>query len=318
MPAVVFISCGQGEPREREAAQEVARWLSSKGFEPYIAVNIQTLLDLNSEVISSLKKSDYFLFINFRRERLPNGKYRGSLFANQELAIAYSLGFENPILINQKEALREGIFGFIVSNSPEFEDYGDLVSVVSSAVENSSWTPDFSRNLTVAGIRWGLDVWYDDHSTTDLPTGRRFQRHCLADIRNSRIDHAAINTTVRLCGYTDRSSGKWYPSPDRTNLKAAGRYGYTHTIWQQSTEAFDLFALPLNESAILLLNSEHDFRKRLTIIDHPGEFELEYEILAQAFQPVKFRVLVELGSHADSTNAILDNGQKLLGINRPH
>jgi hypothetical protein len=45
-----------------------------------------------------LETSDYFLFIDFKRERIrcPN-IFRGSLFTNQELAIASFLGLESIV-----------------------------------------------------------------------------------------------------------------------------------------------------------------------------------------------------------------------------
>jgi len=71
-------------------------------FDCYIALNEQTVLGLRENIFAQLTKSEYFLFIDFRREQLiysdgspplaPSGststRYRGSLFTHQELGIA--------------------------------------------------------------------------------------------------------------------------------------------------------------------------------------------------------------------------------------
>jgi|ERR1700719_3796241 hypothetical protein len=89
--AKVFISCGQSTTEERKAARDVKAWFVTKEFLPYVAIEVNNIPDLNRLIIEELKSSDYFVFINFAREVfLSDGKLirRGSLYANQELAIA--------------------------------------------------------------------------------------------------------------------------------------------------------------------------------------------------------------------------------------
>ena len=88
----VFLSCGQRR-EEKEIAGKIAELLENRGFDVYIAIDVQTILEINSGIICELKNSDCYLFVNFRRDPIPNG-HQGSLFSNQELAIAFSLGFE--------------------------------------------------------------------------------------------------------------------------------------------------------------------------------------------------------------------------------
>src|SRR5689334_10627574 len=101
MPGRVFISCGQANNSERHVAGNVRQWFESKGFTPYVAINTQSLADVNSGIIDELKRADFYVFIDFRRDELANrpandfGVFRGSLFTNQELAIAYFLQFEH-------------------------------------------------------------------------------------------------------------------------------------------------------------------------------------------------------------------------------
>ena len=60
-------------------------------YDLYISVNEQSLSGMTEDIFDNLKKAEYFLFIDFKREKLVRSAYRGSLFTNQELAIAKML-----------------------------------------------------------------------------------------------------------------------------------------------------------------------------------------------------------------------------------
>jgi hypothetical protein len=102
MRSRVFVSCGQ-RPEEKEVASKVGQLLRERGFDVYVAIDVQTILEINADIIRELKGSDCYLFVNFRREKIGETfakrtgekveEYRGSLFSNQELAIAYAFGF---------------------------------------------------------------------------------------------------------------------------------------------------------------------------------------------------------------------------------
>jgi len=161
-------------------------------------------------------------------------------------------------------------------------------------------------------LRCGGDVYYNDYSTQDLPTGKRLQRHCLGYVENRRHDIGAVYTVVRLIGYTDCASGQRHTSPDQSNLKASGRIGYEHTIWPQSEAVFDLFALHLENPGKLFLNSEHDFRNRSPILDKPGDYTLHYEVFSQGFPVLPFTLSVRLTENPDLTEVLLDDRERLV------
>lgn len=103
--ARIFISCGQMKDTEEEKiAYQLKDRLYSEEYEPYVAIKEQTTKGLKENIFSMLEKSEYILFIDFKREQLySSGKkiYRGSLFSNQELAIAAYL--EISIIAFQEE-----------------------------------------------------------------------------------------------------------------------------------------------------------------------------------------------------------------------
>lgn len=297
MPARVFISCGQASPEERLVAQNVSAWLSSQGFRPYVAVNVQTIPDLNSGIIGSLRDSDYYLFIDFPREPLnATGEYRGSLYTHQELAAAYILNLSPMILISHERVKNEGIKKFIVSNSPAFKTADEVPHLVQEAVSAAGWTPAFSRHMSVT-LRLENPCRYFDHTTG--PQGRQ-TRVLHGDVRNHRNDLPAKDTICRLAAITDAAGQR--QSPDTNLLKASGRNGYEHTIWPNSTCPFDLLRLDLSSPPHIYLHSSLDFVPRSPIVTSTGTVIFHYELLSEGFPLLPFSVeIVNTGNHLTTT-----------------
>jgi hypothetical protein len=231
MKSRVFVSCGQ-RPREQDVARALCIVLDRRGFEAYLAINAQTILEINSGIIGELKNSDCYLFVNFCREPI-NQEHRGSLFSHQELAIAYALGFERILVVNQRGVLSEGMLHYIGINTECFEGFDDCCAVVERALDRSGWTPDYSRRLTADGLRFSNEL---------ITYGNLAGRFLYLDIKNGRPDIAALEATARLSEYGP--SGKPLgSSPIRSPLKATARPGFSHTIFPRSHEAFDLLCV---------------------------------------------------------------------------
>lgn len=86
LKARVFISCGQrkGSPEEK-IALEIYEKLRALGYDPWLAIEEQTLKGLKENIFPHLDSSEYFLFIDFKREKIVPGNIRstgrrGSLF----------------------------------------------------------------------------------------------------------------------------------------------------------------------------------------------------------------------------------------------
>jgi len=295
MPGRIFISCGQDTDPERLAAREAASWLKSEGFDPYVAINVQSIPDLNKGIIDELKRSDFFLFINFRREMLGGGSadpvFRGSLYTNQELAIAYALGFHEMIFLNQRFTERRGMFGTIVSNSPEFDRYTELLPALQNAVRDADWRPTFSRNLVPASVRWSDPVQYADHTVwLGHNDNRKTTKTLILSLANQRHDRGAIATTMRLKSVTD-STGREIPLDDTTSLKVTGHMqGYSQIVWPESSGEFDLLALDLTLPEHLFLLSIRDLSPRRPVISAKGDYRVVFQAFAEGFPIVDILV----------------------------
>lgn len=228
----IFLSCGQ-RPGEKAVALKLGKLLENRGFDVYIAIDVQTILEINAGIIHELKDSDYYLFVNFVREPVDGG-HRGSLFSNQELAIAYALGFERILVINQDGIRPEGMLAYIGVNSETFHDFGDCCDVVERALDRSRWTNDYSRRLRAGTLRFSDEM---------IAYGGLAGRFLYLDIRNNRPDIAALEATAKLTELSCAAPPAWQRSRIRSPLKATGRPGFSHTIFPRSHEAFDLLCV---------------------------------------------------------------------------
>src|ERR1700733_11674436 len=153
--ARVFISCGQAKGSdELYTAQKIAERLKEIGFDPYIAVEEQTLLGLTENIFPRLRDYEYFVFVDFKREELrstrragPPKLHRGSLFAHQELAIAAYLKL--PVLAFQENGVKtdDGVLRFLQANATPFTDRNLLPNVIADEVQRRKWNPHLRNEL---------------------------------------------------------------------------------------------------------------------------------------------------------------------------
>ena len=149
LSARVFISCGQ-RPDELTIAEEVASELINRNFEPYIARKQQTLRGIKENIFSKLAESEYFIFIDFRRERLsiPGEVFRGSLFSHQELAIATFLE-DAEVLAFQEMGVnpQDGILRYIQANCIPFSDRKELPDLVAKNIDDRGWISTWRNEI---------------------------------------------------------------------------------------------------------------------------------------------------------------------------
>jgi hypothetical protein len=299
MRAKVFISCGQRDA-ERDTARLVAQWLSKQGFEPYVAIEAQGIQDVNSGIIRELRRSDYYIFIDFRRERLPNDQskpvYRGSLFSHQELAIVCGLQFEHTIFFRQSAVQLEGLAKYMASNATVFNRPNEVPALVAEAVQRREWNPRYSRNLVVDKLHFPPKPW----SYADM-SGRFLH----VDIQNRRRDTGAGETVARLAAIT-LGSGTRKPSPNPSPLKVTGQWmAYKQTIWPRSHGAFDLLCVHAKVGYRVYLNSALDVAPRPILLEQRGEHFLEYEVFARGFDVRRFGVKLRLTAKCEEAEAEL-------------
>jgi len=104
----VFISCGQNKATDEvDVARLIRQRLQELGFDPYVAVEEQSLRGLTENICSQLENSECFIFVDFKREQLAECQqtdYRGSVFSHQELALASLL--QIPVAAFQENGVK--------------------------------------------------------------------------------------------------------------------------------------------------------------------------------------------------------------------
>lgn len=304
MPGKIFISCGQANDEEKQVAAQVRSWLINQGFQPYVAIETQSIQDVNSAIIGNLKSSDYYILIDFAREQIRTSKngipiFRGSLFTNQELAIAYLLEFQEVLYLQEVNVNLEGIGKYLLSNAIIFKSKADVPSIIKNAIIQRDWLPSYSRHLAVGAPNYAGEWQYTDHAGT-------YQHHIWhLSISNLRYDIAAFDTVVRVNEIVD-SNGNVVQSQDRNFLKWAGKIrAYSATILPRDECKFDLLALDQTNNSLALLHSELDRPPRQPILTSPGSYILRYQVFSKGFPLLEFDVQLTLTGNLNTTQVVI-------------
>lgn len=144
--ARVFISCGLRTGKEKRIGNAVEKFFKQKGFETYLAEKVHSPEGLTENIFRFMRSSEYFVFIDFKRNLINSDTYRGSLFVNQELAIATFLQIPG-LGFTEKGVKREGILDYQIWNAFDFEDGKEILSRIES--ETDSWDPNSINELSI-------------------------------------------------------------------------------------------------------------------------------------------------------------------------
>ncbi len=277
--------------------------MALQGFVVFLAFKTQRMEDVDDTIIKNLESSDYFVFIDFKREKItdpPNEEFRGSLFTNQELALAHYLKFEEAIFIQQKGVRLEGMTKYFLSNPELFDNLQEVTKKVNALVEQRKWRPTYSRQLFVKELRKEERlIGYRDHA------GEYRQYVWFAHIENKRSRTRAENTRARLINVTD-PSGK-SACPDRGLLKWAGQFGYERLIMPNEDEPFDAFAIDFKNHLYVYLHSAADVPREPIIKGATGIYKLKYHVIAFNYPTLEFEIQLNLTGDVNTTTAELIN-----------
>lgn len=287
MSGKVFISCGQRPGTERNTAEKIAEILR-KEFQlvPYLAFKIQGMEDIMT-ITRELRSSDYYLFIDFKRERKDESELSCSLFTHQELALAHHLGFQEVIALQQKEAPFEGFIKYVLSNPEHFTDQEDLLRKIRQLVKKREWNPSYSRNLVISDVGFTPPLSYTDHA------GSAIQRVYQVKVENRRPDVASVGTICIVDYIVNKSNGEKIIPFDRSYIKWAGQHGYERTILPNDHGIIDAFAIQTDRPG-LFLHSLRDTPRDPIVPAVNGGYELFYKVFSQGFPLVEFSIKVNI------------------------
>jgi hypothetical protein len=290
--ARVFISCGQSkETDEAQVAREIAARLEKLGFDPYIEVAEQTLRGLKENVFEQLRNSEYFLFVDFKREQLAGSQFhRGSLFSHQELAIASLLDIEVAAFQEQGVKPTDGLMQFMQTNALPFIDKNLLPNAVADIVHQRGWNPSWRNELVLEAPQFVDNVAAYD-SARPIGMGKCFH----VNVRNRHREKLALNCCVYLESAIKRPDTN---IPLKTiEFKWAGTKLPSVGIAAGTTRLFDAFFILHAQPNNVLFQVHTDSTEYIPRMPQDvGEYELSYLVTAENFPPARGRFILDLRS----------------------
>jgi hypothetical protein len=296
--ARVFISCGQNKSSDEPAlALEISTRLTALGFDPYVAVGEQSLRGLKENIFEQLDRSEYFVFIDFKRERM-NGtdQHRGSLFSHQELAVASYLNIDVLAFREQGVKPNDGILGFIQGNAIPFHEREKLPELVarhvSERMRDGSWNPRW-RNELVLERKQGqfLDV---ANSTGYM------HRYFQVGVRNRHHRRTAMNCYAYLEKVILLDTGAEVPLKI-FELKWEGYMQPNAHVRASAVRSFDAFCIRHDVPSELKFYGPCDASYLFPRIGEPGRYQLTYSVVADNFPPARRLFVLSLNSSLAST-----------------
>jgi hypothetical protein len=289
--ARVFISCGQRkDTKEADIAQEIKDALNKKGFNPYVAIQEQTLDGLKENIFARLSESEYLLFIDFPREQMiGKTECRGSLFSHQELAIASYLQLE-VIAFQQSNTALEGMMATMQLNPIPFTDLAKLPAMVLEEVEKRGWRSDWQNVLQVE--RESLEF---QDARVSFRNQQKMARFFHLTVKNRHRSKIAKNCTAYI-----ESSTKLPENVTATlgtvELKWAGYTMPTAAIMPLSERELDAFFIIHDEPNILYFNCFSDSSYYGMPLLGYGDYILTYVVISENFPIARAAVKATIGN----------------------
>jgi len=304
--ARVFISCGQRKDSDEvQIARTVADRLRKLGFEPWIAAEEQTLDGVKEHIFKTLADSEYLIFVDFKREKLPRSRWtpgnhtlhRGSLFSHQELAVASYLGVD--VLAFQESGIKlEGLLSFVGAEATSFKNRRNLPDKIAKEVRRRikavRWSPHWRNEIVLERE----PAQHADVETKDRGVFRRFF-HII--VRNHHRDRAATNCYVYLENAINLDTS--YEIPLRTfELKWEGYRLFYVNIPPAGHRRFDAFCIPHHSPTKLDFSSMFsDWIEVIPRIEGAGRYKLTYLVLSGNFPPARRSFILNLAPMLEAT-----------------
>jgi hypothetical protein len=279
-------------------AAEIANRLIELGFDPYVAVGEQSLRGLKENLFEQLNRSEYFLFVDFKREGLV-GKdlHRGSLFSHQELAVASFLEIEVLALQEQGVKKDDGILRFVQANALSFSDREKLPDLVAEQVkkriDSEDWSPRWRNELVLERppIRQN-DIMMEGpqgpHKYFHIGVRNLHRRKIAMNCCAYSVKAVSLNSGAEITFKTFELKWEAYNLPN-ANIPA------------ESDRSFDAFCIHRDQPNKLAFYAFCDASYILPQIVSPGRYELTYLVVAENFAPARRSFILTLSESPDST-----------------
>jgi hypothetical protein len=277
--AKLFLSCGQNPKYEElDWGKKVASVLGPKkiGFDVFFAPTTQDSKSLTQVIFRELEESDYYVLIDFRREKLvppfheKSVYHRGSLFAHQEFALACYLGLDLAPFREEGVEPLTGVVGAVMGNAIAFNNRDNLVECVGAhiqgKIERQEWRLKTRNRLQLAIAR-----------DTGLPatwmSGEQLSYFHI-NVHNLHWRKPATNCYAYLARYT-------------CELKWEGTMQSAVRIQPGGYRGLDAFIVMLSPSRELLLMPQTDAQNHINRFRGETNLRITYVVCSDQFPDAK-------------------------------
>jgi hypothetical protein len=313
--ARIFLSSGQ-----TDGSSEVQRVLDVKkrleyDFDFLVTVGTGTnaVTGVAGEVFRRLREAEYLILIDFARGEVSRDPLsqesfrRGSLFSEQEFAVAVYR--EIPYLVFQESGMikRDGLLRHIASEPIEFNQ-GNLVDKVISRVREElregRWDSAWRNELGLSRENRGPDApdWirYGDD-------GKLHAKYFHVKVENRHRDQLATGVHAYLEGWSETSKPREVQHPPLVEIKFRGVRTKSVSIPPKNYREFDAI-LVLHEVPGRVWVGINTFLRDWTGLDElyhfqgaGREIDLQFVVFCDQFDPVRQTFRLRIGKDGDST-----------------
>lgn len=288
--ARVFISCGQRSDKEKQLGFACREYFKSRGFATYLAEKAHSLEALTEDIFQHLRNSEYAVFIDCEREKLSPGNFRGSVFVNQELAIAAFLPIEESRVFHEKRVVPEGVAKHLIAKPIHFSDEQEFLGKLDE--ETNEWRNDWRNELSVKfyGVLQDFrnqDDKYGDwyHLEVSNNHQNKYARNCVAYV--SRIKN--LDTGGEL-------------DPGSFELVWSGTGLFERHLMHNSTALVDAFFIIRGQN-VIRFNSRRSTSPPFGIRTlQKGNYLLTYLVVSENFEEVTKTFKLEFGGDYTQIN----------------
>jgi hypothetical protein len=302
--ARVFLSCGQAEGEEKDTAIAVAQMLENElGFTVYVAGAQMSFEGVKEAIFRQLVESEYFLFIDLPRGEPSSDSYcSGSLFANQELAVAAYLGLEFLGFRHDRVRPQQGLLRFVQSDFPVFKNNVELLNLVRERVK-SDWRNDWRRGLQ---LKRREDEW-DDMTAGWQVEGQKVApkraRFFHLDVVNQERDKIAVGCMGYIDSIRDVKQNKDLGFR-AAELKWAGSVVPAVPVFPRSARMLDACVLAFDEPRTVYFTSHSDSGVFMSPIADAEMLDIGYVVVSENMHLARATLRISLGKTVDDASVI--------------
>lgn len=289
--ARVFISCGQGSKKEKQLGFACRDYFKSQGYKnPYLAEEVQRLESLTENIFHRLRNSEYAVFIDCRRERVSRWwkfwerKFRGSMFVNQEFAIAAFIPIVESRVFHQNGVIREGVVKSLIAKPIQFSNEQEFLTKLKE--ETKEWRNDWRNELFLKYLEVVHDVLWPQNNTI------RDWYHL--QVMNWHKDKYARNCVAYVTEIKNIDTGE-VVKPDSFELVWAGTGLFEKHILHDRPADVDAFFIVQGENVIRFHHRPSTSSQYGIQPLGKGNYLLTYMIISENFEEVTKTFKLEFG-----------------------